>query len=173
MQLMFNQGEVSWIHDGQKIVVRVKDFIYATKKEGQYVYIECGKNHLLDNAYYYDLTGNLILFYRIDEEILRIGNKRLHINDLKLASFYPNQNIILLLVGDRKKKIIGYNLEGIQLFETESPIGFEMKYFQTNGKEIYVVCDGDKQYADKYGRISYNFLIELRTGKLTKGTLAY
>lgn len=173
MQLTFNQNYVYWIYEGQKIEVKAKDIFFAANKEGRYIYIECGKNYMIDVAYYYDLKGSLILSYSIKEGIICIGNKKIHINELKLASYYPNQNTILLLVGEKGKKMICYNLEGIRLFETEDPIGYEMRYFQTNGKEIYVVCDSDKQDADKYGRFTYSFLIDLSTGKLTKGSLSY
>jgi hypothetical protein len=59
------------------------------------------------------------------------------------------------------------------LFEKEPPQGYTFMYLSTSRNHPSVVCDGGENNADAYGRSTWRFAINTKTGDMTKENLAY
>ncbi|MDE7223157.1 MAG: hypothetical protein K2O34_05195 [Acetatifactor sp.] len=93
--------------------------------------------------------------------------------NMKQVGFFPQKGRIFVIVAHNEQELQGYTLEGKQIFAASSPLEFEMQYFITANDKVMVVCDGNGENADKYGRFRYNFYLDTDTGELTKESIAY
>lgn len=171
-------GCVTWKNKGSNIILKIEDAFFATENEElELIHIESGKNFMASKVYYYSYDGNLELYYDLNLNIVdwtyQGKQKNLIINHLKQAIYFPQKQRIFILSDGDRQELYGYNLLGDCLFKVNQPIGFKMLYFTWIKDEISIVCDGDKNYEDQYGRSRYNFLLDINNGNLSKGSLAY
>lgn len=175
--LRIYSGKVSWIYNLKEISIEIEDAFFVSKSdETELITINAGKDFISKKIYYYDYNGNFILSYDLELGIITWvyqGLKNLNINNLKHVGFYPQNQRIFILCQNEKQELHGYNLDGKLLFSVNDPPGFEMRYFVQIDDQIAVVCDGDQNQQDGYGRFRFHFLIDIDNGRLTKGTLAY
>lgn len=171
-------NKVFWFFDNKRITIEIEDaFFVSERKEIQLIEIEAGKNFIRNRVYYYNFTGEPVLYYDLELGIVEWsfqGNiKKITVKNMKQVSFFPQEQRVFIICSCGKQELLGYDLEGNYLFKTNAPSEFEMLYFAKLRDNIMVVCDGNKNQEDQYGRFRYNFLIDTNTGKLTKGSLAY
>ena len=88
------------------------------------------------------------------------------------VGFFPQEKRIFI-ISCGNQELMGYDTNGNYLFKVKNPSGLKMLYFSNLRHNIIVVCDGEKNQEDKYCRSRYNFFIDINTGKLTKGGVAY
>lgn len=171
-------GNVSWIYNNKNINIEVDDVFFVSKsEETKLIRINTGKNFIEKKIFYYDFNGKFVLYYDLElgtvEWVYQELRKNLNISNLKHVGFFPQDQRILILCQGEKQELQGYTLDGLCLFSVNDPPEFEMRYFVKVNDQIAVVCDGNQNQQDEYGRFRFNFLIDTNNGKLTKGTLAY
>lgn len=176
--LRIDSGKVSWIYNLKDINIEIEDAFFVSKSdETELITINSGKDFIGKKIYYYDYNGNLILSYDLELGtivwVYQGLRKNLNISNLKDVGFFPQKQRILVLCQYEKQELHGYNLDGQLLFSVNDPPEFEMRYFVQIDDQIAVVCDGNQNQQDEYGRFRFHFLIDLDNGRLTKGTLAY
>lgn len=176
--LNVSSGCVTWKSNERTIILNVKDAFFATEDEKlELIQVESGKNFLATKVYYYSYDGNLELYYDLNLSVVNWiyqgKQKNLFINQLKQVIFLPQKQKIFILSDGEKQELYGYNLIGDYLFKVNQPVGFKMQYFACSKDQISIVCDGDKNHEDQYGRSRYNFLLDVNNGNLSKGNLAY
>lgn len=176
--LSVNSNDISWDSNNKNILIKVDNAFFASEdKKNEYIYIESGKNFIKDRVCYYDFNGNLDFLYDLKSGVIEWTyndeKRKLVLNNLKEVGYYPKKNRILVLFSDEAPKAQGYNLSGEYLYHIDAPTGYGMVYFGESDDSLLVVCDGDKQNEDKFGRFRVNFKIDIINGNLTKGNLAY
>lgn len=169
---------VSWIFDKKEIIIFAADVFFAAEnKELNLVTIYTGKNFIEKKVLFYNFDGSLGLCYDLESSTIDWGvggnSRHLCVKYMKQVGFFPQKERIFIVTGYNEQELHGYTLDGRRLFVANSPSGFEMKYFTIVNDRVTVVCDGNKENEDKYGRFRYNFYIDINNGKLTKGNIAY
>lgn len=176
--LRVDSGSVDWIFDNKEIKLGIEDAFYASEnKEIKLVKIDSGKNFIENKVYYYNFDGDLELAYDLElgiiEWVFQGEKKQLFIKNIKQVGFFPQEQRLFVICGFSNQELLGYTIEGNSIFKVDSPPEFRMMYFIKIKDEIAIVCDGNKKHEDKYGRYRYNFVIDINTGQLRKGSLAY
>ena len=176
--LMVTSGSVNWNFNNKEISIEIENAFFASEiKETNLIKIDCGKNFIESKVYYYNFEGNLELSYNLYtftiEWFFRDVKKRLVIANINQVEFFLQYKRFFVLSGSEEQKIYGYRIDGKQLFEVNAPEGFKMLYFTRIKEQVVIVCDGDKEQKDAFGRYRYNFFLNIDSGKLTKGDLAY
>ncbi len=171
---------VSWSYNGKVFKKKFENAHFASlNTQKSFVYVEAGQNYSQDQVYYLSFDGNLIFsFDKVSNKIRWQHNgSQVEANCINLenAQFYGDFNIIIAISGTTKldKRMKGYSLDGKLLFEKEPPQGYSFMYLSTSDNKPAIVCDGGKENADKYGRSSWYYIIDTKTGDMLKGSLAY
>ena len=95
------------------------------------------------------------------------------IENLIQVGYFSNKQLLLIMYGSNEREVVGLDIEGNFLYNIDSPIGYKMIYFQETSDNVLIVCDGDENHKDKYGRSRMNFELDILTGKLILKGLAY
>lgn len=171
---------VSWIYDG-KIIKEVYENAYfaAVNSKQNFVYIMAGQNYSQDQLYYLSFDGKRIFtFDKLSGKVSWLyQNKIVEVTceNIVNAQLYIEKGVIIVITASSHSngKLQCFALNGILLFEKESPHGYSFEYLSTCMNEPSVVCDAGKTNADSYGRTSWHFTIDIKTGNMTKANLAY
>lgn len=148
------------------------------KKDEEIVYVEAGTNFITEKVFSFLYNGDLLFSY--DKTLGNIewnhNGKVLKkaVENIKQASYYPNEKRILVLINrNHEDIIIGFDIHGDEVFEIKSPAGYSMEYLTDINHSPVVVCEGDENHVDSFGRGRVNFFIDLSNAKLEKGNLSY
>ncbi|MGF6907694.1 hypothetical protein [Fusobacterium sp. PH5-44] len=179
--LTYDDQNVTWKYNESKININLKEVRSAfVDTQNFYVFMYVGKikKFLSDKILFYDFLGNLIMDCNRKEEYLwwKLSEKehRINIKNLMSVFFAQTKKIIIIWYKyNNLDKVIALDLYGEYLYDITIPNGFTVWYFSETDMDIHIACDGGKRHADSYGRTSYWFLIDLKTGRLTKQGLAY
>lgn len=171
-------NKVFWIFGNKRMAIEIEDaFFVSERKETQLIEIEAGKNFIRNRVFYFSFAGEPVLNYDLElgtvEWSFQGNIKKITVKNVKQVGFFPQELRIFIICSCGKQELLGYDIEGKYLFKVNSPSEFEMLYFAKLSDKIIVVCDGNKNQEDQYGRFRYNFFMDINTGKLTKGGLAY
>lgn len=173
-------GIVSWFYN-EKMIERKFDSIYfaSINLDEKQVYVEAGKNYSQDEICYLSFEGELIfIFNKIENKIKwKVLNNSIEVNceGLKHAKYFKSQAVILVIsiINQAKENLICYDVEGNLLFEKESPLGYKYVYLSSFEGTPSVVCEGGDLKVDSFGRNTWHYIINIKTGELLKGGLAY
>ncbi|MDY0406299.1 hypothetical protein P5G51_013670 [Virgibacillus sp. 179-BFC.A HS] len=117
-----------------------------------------------------------MMFYDLKLGLIRWNEKgrsqELTIKDLIQVGYFPRKRTILIMRNTSKREVIGLDLEGNFLYDVHPPKGYVMIYFQEFADYLSIVCDGDKNHEDKFGRNRINFKLDTIDGSLKKENLA-
>lgn len=172
-------GNIFWTFNDKDIHLKLENAFFASKIEDErMIKIEAGKNFVASTVVYYSFNGEMLfkydLNYGIVEWIFQGIKKYITMKNIEGVCFLPQKQRILILCNEAEKQVIlGYTMEGKSLFKVSSPVDFKMCYFVKKQDEVMVVCDGNNNYTDAYGRFQYNFCLNTDTGILRKEGLAY
>lgn len=171
-------NKVFWTFDNRTITVELEDVWAASeRKEMQLIEIETGKNFRQNKVYFFNPAGELVLHYDLEsgtvEWPFQDKTEKITVKNMKQVGFFPQKKRIFVISSCGSQELSGYDTDGRFLFSVKNPPEFEMLYFSRLKDDIMVVCDGGKNQEDEYGRFRYHFLLDINTGKLTKGGLAY
>lgn len=171
---------VSWIYGGKLIKETFENAYFASvNKQKNFVYVEAGKNYSQDQIYHLSFDGKRIFVLdKLNDKVSWLHqNKLIKIccKNIVSAQFYTGQVVLIISVASNQvnKKVQGFALDGTLLFEKEPPQGYNFVNLSTWKNQPSVVCDGGKTNADAYGRSSWHFAIDIKTGDMTKENLAY
>lgn len=172
---------VSWLYNGKVFNEKFENAHFASlNTEKSFVYIEAGHNYSQDQVYYFSFDGSLIFSFDKVSNKIRWQHKGNQIEvscvNLENAMLYSEFDVIIAIVGINQldKRIRCYSTDGKFLFEKEPPQGYSFLYLSTTpDNKPTIVCDGGKENADKYGRSSWHYIIDTKTGDMIKGSLAY
>lgn len=177
--LKISSNSVSWNFDDKEIVISADNVFFAAEnKMLNFVKIDTGRNFVEKKVFFYNYDGLLKLCYDLElgtvEWIWGGINRYLCVTNLDQVGFFPQKGRLFIVANNGKKQELhGYTLEGKLLFTTSCPSGYQMKYFTIADKKIIIVCDGNKENEDEYGRFRYNFYLDIDNGEFTKGNIAY
>lgn len=168
--------KVSWKCADKEINLKITDaFFVSEDKETGLIKIDSGKEFIVEKVYYYTLYGQLVFYYDLLQGLIEwnINNKKktLTICNIQHIGFFPHEQRILILCGEKQQELYGYTIEGKLIFKRNAIQDLKLLYFIRINNEIGVVCDSYKQ--DEYGRFRYNFILDTNNGELKKGSLAY
>lgn len=175
----WTNNHVTWLYNNTKIDIELSNINFSNINEkNQYIYIVCGENFSENEVHFLSYNGNKIFMYNKVEGKLewKVKGKHMQINFSKIenANLYPNQEVILAIAQLKNKlKLYGFDLSGNKILELDPPKNYQLLYLSEVSKKPSVVCEGTKQEADKHGRKTWNFLVDLKTKELVKSTLAY
>lgn len=173
--LQWNQQTVSWYSD-RLIELQINNVFLATvSKNEKLVCIKCGKNFIEEIVCFYDYEGKFVLYYNIIN-----GKIEWSVSDNILNYNVPNLNQVLyvtepecLIILSNKDNIKGIDLNKRILFECDAPTGYILQYLTRSQNRPVVVCDGDEAHQDEFGRFRENFYIDINSGVLERGGIAY
>ncbi|MBT2719732.1 MULTISPECIES: hypothetical protein [unclassified Bacillus (in: firmicutes)] len=177
-KLNWDQNEISW-YFGHDIVKRINNIILASvKKDRKIIFIEAGTNFITEQVYYFLYNGDSFFMYdKISGIVEWNANGALtkkKVDNIKQVSYYPDeQRILILKMNDYGSSILGLDLMEDLVFEISEPKGYRMEYLSEINQAPVVVCEGDENHVDTFGRGRMNFFINLKTAQLKKGNLAY
>lgn len=178
--LEWGSDTVSWSYNGKTITKKYPNIDYADDdiNEG-HIYLTCGNEGSEDQKIYLDLQGeelfsadekNGVVSWKHEGGLFEYKNQ--HLN--QALPYFSEQRVLLLLKDENHKQVLlGFNIDGEKRFETEPPAHFSFYYLSETAGKPSIVCEGDRLVADQFGRNSWHFLIDLETGELVKGELAY
>lgn len=169
----FGSKLVKWNNEGVEIEKRVDNAFFATVNEDkQLIYVEAGENYNQDSIFYFSYDGTLILSISKKENYVewKFKNKNIEkrYENVSDAQIYES-NIIILA----DETLYCYKINGELLFETNPDNGYKFIRLTTINNTPYVVCDGGSENADKFGRSSWNYEINIDKGVVLKKNLAY
>lgn len=177
--LKYTTDFAEWSSESGPVRIELEDikFVYQDK-HSESIFVSTGKKLPDAKRYYFSETG--VFQYMDDIEQGQViwstekGNQSLCIEGLIDAGFFPHKNIILFLYQTPKwQELLVLNRNGEYLFELYDPPGYTMKYFSEFSDYISVVCDGDENHVDKFGRNRFHFELDLELQRLYKKGLAY
>jgi hypothetical protein len=171
-------GCVKWKYKGRNVILEIENAFFAKeRKESHLIKVDSGIGFIENKVYYYTYDGNLELYYDLEsgvvEWIYEGLRKNLVVDNMIQAVYFPQKCRMFILCDGNEQELYGYTLAGECLFKVKQPIGFKMVYCTRAEDQIWVVCDGDKENEDQYGRSRYNFLLDTDNGCLSKLSLAY
>jgi hypothetical protein len=171
---------VSWIFEGRLLIRKFKNLQFASLNiENNYVYIEAGQNYKQDEIYYILENGNILFVCNKKENIISWRNDYSEINvlcdNIIATKYYINQYTILVivLINISNTMLLGYQIDGTLLFRVSPPENYKLLYFSTFENNPAVIGERIKGFEDDYERSRCHFIINLKSGDLTKGTIAY
>lgn len=171
---------VSWSFNGNIIKKSFGDMHFAyLNKEENFVLLKVGKNFIVEQVYYISFEGqDIFIFDKVNGKISwQYNNHPIDVSckNVENAQIYFNKDIVVAIIAENQsdKKIKGFALDGKLLFEKEPPEGYVFKYLSTSKNLPTVVCDGGDANADAYGRSEFHFIIDTKTGDMSKVSLAY
>ena len=169
---------INWSYKRENFKIRIENLNFASI-QNSYVYAEAGSNFSQDQIYYFSFEGKHIF---VSDRVLgkvswQFNNHsvNIHLENVLNAQFYIEKDIIMVItaINQKDKKILGFALDGTLLFEKEPPKGYYIMYLSRCNNLPSVVCDGAKLDTDPYGRNNWHFIIDLKNGEMSKGSLAY
>jgi|APDOM4702015159_1054818.scaffolds.fasta_scaffold00578_3 hypothetical protein len=170
------EGSISWTFQGESQTHKIRNLYYAALNlEQNYVYLETGKNYNQDEIYYL-LEDGLILFKcnkDTNEILLRNNDSYTTIicKNIVNSSYSVKHQIALVITSNNK--ILGYDIRGTSIFETPAPEEYCFLYFSTKNDKLVVIAEKTDGDEDEYGRNRRHFIIDEKSGKLSKSDLAY
>lgn len=171
---------VSWTYNGKTIKKTYENAYFATVNlQQKFVYVEAGQNYSQDQVYHLSFEGKRI--FTLDKLSGKVSwlyqdkMDEIACKNIVDAQFYFEHGVIIVITAPNQslRKLKGFALDGILLFEKEPPQGYSFVHLSTSKNEPSVVCDGGKTNADAYGRSSWYFAIDTKMGDMTKENLAY
>ncbi|WP_429953923.1 hypothetical protein [Enterococcus sp. AZ192] len=176
--LTYSSKIISWNCGRCTNKIELSDIFFASYNEKtKLIYAETEQNFIKQGVLYFDLDGNTVMNYNFETGEINwmhheISN-HLKFDELIQVGYFPLKNLLLIMLNKSKRDVIALDLDGEYLYEVEKPIDFEMLYFQEFPDYIAIVCEGNKNQEDKYGRNRFNFKLNQDTGILDKEDLAY
>ncbi|WP_339158198.1 hypothetical protein MKX50_01365 [Paenibacillus sp. FSL W8-0186] len=171
---------VSWLYNGKHITKKYDNAYFASlNNEKQYVVVEAGQNYSPDLIFYLSFEGKQIfnldkvndkISWQLQDHLIQVNCK-----NILNAQIYPEQGVAIVISKENQfeKVLKGYAMDGTLLFVKHPPQGFDFSYLSTLKNQPSVVCEGDEDHTDVYGRSGWSFIIDTKTGDMTKGNLAY
>lgn len=176
--LVWDSNSIRWINK-REINKQINDIYFASiNDELECICVEAGKNFILDEVYYFLADGDLLFTYNKTNNRVEWSYKgclyKKQFLKIRQAQIYLKQKVVLVIEEQNNKdRIIGYNLEGVKVFCSFASDGYSMEYLSEINYAPVVVCSGDENHVDKYGRNRVNFIIDEKTGIMSKANLAY
>ena len=170
---------VKWEQDGQIVEIEIADVLVATKYGLNKVYIKRLNNDKSEVNEYYDLKGRLIYSYtRKSGKVICYDNAKIHdfiVDDLISIKYCEKYKRFVAQVGIKRAniRIIVLNNVGDILYGVKSPIHYTFYSLSENQSKIEIICQGNEEMADKFGRNDWHFSIDVLSGELIKKSLSY
>ena len=170
---------VKWEQDGEIVEIEIADVLVAKEYGLDKVYIKRLNNDKSEVNEYYNLKGKLIYSYaRKSGKVVCYDNAKLKdfiVADLISVKYCEKYKRFIAQVGIKRanSRMIVLNNVGDILYEVKSPMHYTFYSLSENGNEIEIICQGDEEMADKFGRNDWRFSIDVLTGELIKQSLSY
>ncbi len=170
----------NWSYNGKTIKKKYDNAYFASlNKQKNLVYIEAGENYSQDQIYYLSFNGEQI--FKIDKVKGKMSwqqqDRLVEVNckGILNGQYYIEQDIVVVITAGEQgdKKLKGFALDGTLLFVKQPPKDYTFNYLSTFMNQPSVVCNGGKANADAFERSSWHFLINTKTGEMSKENMAY
>ncbi|GAB5082283.1 hypothetical protein Osc1_14560 [Hominimerdicola sp. 21CYCFAH17_S] len=147
--LSCKNGIVSW----NDIKLKIKNAFLATENKG-IIQVKCGENYVEQEVQFYDEKGSMILKYNLITNTLLTTNRQIVLAEIEQVMPYNNKIVILC----NKNKIIVLN--GDEEQEIRPINGYIFNYLTFENGNLIVICNGDKNHMDKFGRLTRKFNLD-------------
>lgn len=170
---------VKWEQDGEIVEIKIADVLVAKKYGLNKVYIKRLDNDKSEINEYYDLKGRLIYSYaRKSGKVVCYDNAKIDdfiVNDLISIKYCEKHKRFVTQVGTKRinSRMFVLNNVGDTLYEIKAPMHYTFYSLSENDNEIEIICQGDEEMADKFGRNDWRFSINVLSGELIKQSLSY
>ena len=171
---------VSWTYNGKEVKEKFENAHFASlNTQKNFIYVEAGQNFSQDQIYHLSFDGKLMFsFDKVSGKVSWQHQARLievNCKNIVSAQLYTEQDVFIVVSvpNQTDKRLQGFALDGSLLFEKDPPQGYDFMYLSISRNQPSVVCDGGKSNSDAYGRSTWHFAIDTKTGDMTKENLAY
>ncbi|MBP4075301.1 hypothetical protein EZ054_04845 [Enterococcus faecalis] len=176
--LKYSKDFIEWIFKNKKIKIPINNIILASEDEqNDYIIIETGENFISSKIYYYDFSGNQLLFCDKKEGLIvwNVDGSQhsLEFSGILNIGFFLKKKVIAIMYLASEKEAMIFDLKGNFICEVEKLPHYEMMYFQEYPDYISIVMEGDNETEDKYRRSIKNFHLNILTGTLQEMGLSY
>ncbi len=172
MEINFSSDNriVNWKYENKSYSYVVEGIIFATESNDM-IFLEIYENKTFSYRFinlngkdilWYDENGNLKLF---DSDGHCINEHRY--NELKTVKV-SKDNIYLMY----KNRISVLSRKGDEISKISPPFGYIFYRF-IDGEKLSVICQGNNNTADKYGRNDWNFKYDFLNNTWHKESFAY
>lgn len=172
MEINFSSDNriVNWKYENKSYSYVVEGIIFATESNGM-IFLEIYENKTFSYRFinlngkdilWYDENGNLKLF---DSDGHCINEHRY--NELKTVKV-SKDNIYLMY----KNRISVLSRKGDEISKISPPFGYIFYRF-IDGEKLSVICQGNNNTADKYGRNDWKFKYDFLNNTWHKESFAY
>lgn len=177
LNLVYDDSNISWYCNESKVELSCGEIEFAAEVDGK-IYIESFNNNDEYECWYYDLNGKLIIAYIADANIIksRLPNDEIILIDvpnLQAVSFDGQLLIYALVENKGDNELLVFSNSGEIIYKYLPPENYTFYRFNSVGKDIAIICQGNEITEDVYGRNDWQFKIDLPTGKWTKISLSY
>ncbi|WP_010050380.1 hypothetical protein [Carnobacterium maltaromaticum] len=174
----FDSNKVEWFINEKKVEKKLDNIIFCSiDKINNQVFVQTGNDFVTENVYYFDFLGNLSLeFHKKNGKIQWNYNNKMYeenVTNLENVGFYLSKGIILIMYKANENEAFFVDLKNEFLHEVNKPKGFQLAYFEETKNNILIVCNGDAENTDKFGRDQKNFILDISTGELQENGIAY
>lgn len=170
INLDYSEKEIKWNYNTKNYIYKVDDIEFVTES-CQYIYIEINK----DTGYeyrYIDLKGNDICWYNENNDISIFDRgskirKDIHMSEIRDVMII--KDMIYVMKG--KSEVLQFDAKGDINTVIIAPQGY--RYYRFTGSDkLEVVCEGNEQTVDKFGRNDWRFEYNFQVDKWDKKSLA-
>ncbi|NLI59358.1 MAG: hypothetical protein GX387_12750 [Clostridium sp.] len=170
----YNDSEVTWNYNGRNIKYS-KEGIEFASEDNNLIYIEVYHDGIYEYQYV-NFEGKLLFSYCIDTETVTIfepDHRIIKIPSMQDLSLSNNQSFFVLVGEGNDSRLREYNFQGEMVKEYLPPTGYSFYRIVEINPVIEVVCQGNEQFKDKFGRNDWNFTLDAETGEWKRSSLAY
>jgi hypothetical protein len=176
MEIEYCDSEVTWCYGGKSMKYYTEGIEFASE-DNDLIYIEVYYNNVYEYQYV-SFEGKLILSYCVGTETVTIidadqKKKVIKIPLIHDLSISNNQRFFVLAGKDVDSKLIEYTFQGEIVNEYFPPRGYLFYRLGQVKSEVNVVCQGNEETKDNFGRNDWNFTLNAETGEWRRQSLAY
>lgn len=147
--LSCKNGIVSW----NDIKLKIKNAFLAIENKG-IIQVKCGENYVENEVQFYDEKGFLILTCNLITNTILTTNRQIILTEIE--QIVINNNKIIVLCNKNKIIVLTENKEQV-IHPTN---GYIFNYLTFENNNLIVICNGDKNHMDKFGRITRKFILD-------------
>lgn len=170
---------IRWTYKKEKHEREIHHLLFAFHdiKNG-FIRLETGEDFNTNEITLLRADSTLLFRYNLNEQQvswLTSDSVTVECEGLTNAMIYLEHELVLMIYQNTENIMLlkGYNLNGNELFNINPPENFDFQYLEIRKNAPFVVCEGNEQEQDQFGRGTYRFSVDPTSGTLKKHNLSY
>lgn len=176
MDIDYSDSVVKWNNGNRDVEYHING-VEDSSEENGLIYIEIYNEGEFE-YYYVDKEGKFILSYSDEAEQLVLQNsngvkKNILVPFIKEVAIDTNKRIFVLVGNNEDSRIYEYTKDGEIIRQLMAPLSYIFYRFSQISDELQVICQGNEDKIDKYGRNDWKFKYNFINNEWEKVSLAY